>query len=48
MAEREFQSQLIKIGFEPLVGLGPDKSDQLFREEAVRWVPIIKSIGATN
>jgi tripartite-type tricarboxylate transporter receptor subunit TctC len=48
MAEREFQSQLIKIGFEPLVGLGPDKSDQLFREEAVRWVPIIKSIGTAN
>jgi tripartite-type tricarboxylate transporter receptor subunit TctC len=48
MAEKEFQSQLIKTGFEPLVGLGPEASEQLFRQEATRWVPIIKSIGATN
>jgi tripartite-type tricarboxylate transporter receptor subunit TctC len=48
MGEKEFQNQLIQIGFEPLVGMSPEKSEHLFREETARWVPIIKSVGATN
>lgn len=47
MAEKDFQFQPINIGFERLSVSGPI-SEQLFRQEAVRWVPIIKSIGTTN
>jgi tripartite-type tricarboxylate transporter receptor subunit TctC len=48
MADKEFQSRLVQIGFEPLVGMSPDKSEQLFRDETARWIPIIKAVGATN
>ena len=46
MADQAFQKELIRIGFEPLVGYGPEKSEQLFREESARWVPIIRAIGS--
>lgn len=48
LTDKEFQSRLVQIGFEPLVGMTPEKSQQLFRDESARWVPIIKAIGATN
>jgi tripartite-type tricarboxylate transporter receptor subunit TctC len=48
MADKEFQSRLVQIGFEPLVGITPEKSEQLFRDETARWIPIIKAVGATN
>jgi hypothetical protein len=26
----------------------PESSERLFRDEAARWVPIIKAVGAAN
>jgi tripartite-type tricarboxylate transporter receptor subunit TctC len=48
MADKQFQARLVQIGFEPLTGMTPDSSERLFRDEAARWVPIIKAVGATN
>jgi tripartite-type tricarboxylate transporter receptor subunit TctC len=48
MSDKEFQKQLVNIGFEPLVGMTPESSEKLFRQEADRWVPIIKTIGPAN
>jgi tripartite-type tricarboxylate transporter receptor subunit TctC len=48
MSDKEFQKQLVNIGFEPLVGMTPESSEKLFRQEADRWVPIIKTLGPAN
>jgi tripartite-type tricarboxylate transporter receptor subunit TctC len=48
LSDKEFQKQLVNIGFEPLVGMTPETSEKLFRQEADRWVPIIKTIGPAN
>ena len=48
LSDKEFQKQLVNIGFEPLVGMTPESSEKLFRQEADRWVPIIKTIGPAN
>ena len=48
MADKQFQARLVQIGFEPLTGMTPESSERLFRDEAARWVPIIKAVGATN
>ena len=48
MADQEFQQQLMRLGFEPLVGYGPEESERLFREQTARWVPIIRAVGPIN
>jgi tripartite-type tricarboxylate transporter receptor subunit TctC len=48
LADKEFQSRLVQIGFEPLVAMGPEKSQQLFHDEASRWAPIIKAVRTVN
>jgi len=43
MAEEAFQNELVRIGFEPMIGLGGEKAAAVFHDELVRWTPIIKA-----
>jgi tripartite-type tricarboxylate transporter receptor subunit TctC len=45
MADAQFQSELIRIGFEPVVDVGPDRAAGVFQDELVRWTPILKTLG---
>ena len=45
MADEAFQNELVRVGFEPMVGVGGDKAAQVFQDELVRWTPIIKAGG---
>jgi tripartite-type tricarboxylate transporter receptor subunit TctC len=42
MAEPQFQGELLRLGFEPVRGVGPDKAAGVFQEELARWTPILK------
>ena len=44
MVEEPFQKELLKLGFEPLIGIGPDKAAGVFQDELVRWTPILKTV----
>jgi tripartite-type tricarboxylate transporter receptor subunit TctC len=46
MADEEFQSRLVGIGFEPMLGLGPAQAEQQFKDETARWLPIVRATGA--
>ncbi len=43
MTDEAFQSELVRVGFEPMVGVGGDQAAQVFQDELVRWTPIIKA-----
>ena len=45
MADEDFQKQLLNLGFEPVRGVGGDKATEVFKDELVRWTPILKSGG---
>jgi tripartite-type tricarboxylate transporter receptor subunit TctC len=45
MADEAFQTKLVGIGFEPMLGLGPARAEQQFKDETVRWLPIVKANG---
>jgi tripartite-type tricarboxylate transporter receptor subunit TctC len=45
MADQAFREKLVDIGFEPMTGLGPAQSEQQFKDETVRWLPIVKANG---
>ena len=45
MADNEFRKRLSDAGYEPMLGLGPDKAKRYIAEESVRWAPITKAIG---
>jgi tripartite-type tricarboxylate transporter receptor subunit TctC len=45
MADERFQKELLRIGFEPLLGVGPDQAAAVFQDELVRWTPILKTVG---
>jgi tripartite-type tricarboxylate transporter receptor subunit TctC len=45
MADEDFQKQLLKLGFEPVRGVGGEKATEVFRDELVRWTPILKAGG---
>ena len=45
MADEEFQKQLLNLGFEPVRGVGGAKATEVFKDELVRWTPILKSGG---
>ena len=32
------------MGFEPMLGYGPDRSDQYLREEFAKWNPVVQKI----
>ena len=41
----EFQKRLIESGFEPMLGLGPDRAARYLSEEIARWAPLVQAIG---
>ena len=45
MADEQFQQELLRLGFEPLPGVGPDQAAAVFQDELVRWTPILKTVG---
>jgi len=45
MADEDFQKQLLNLGFEPVRGVGGEKATEVFKDELVRWTPILKAGG---
>jgi len=43
MADPQFQTELLRLGFEPVLDVGPDKAAGVFQEERARWAPILKT-----
>ena len=46
MADEQFQNELLRLGFEPVRGAGPEKAAQIFQGELKRWTPMLKAGGA--
>jgi tripartite-type tricarboxylate transporter receptor subunit TctC len=44
MADEAFQNELLRLGFEPVRGVGPDQAAGVFQDELVRWTPILKTV----
>jgi tripartite-type tricarboxylate transporter receptor subunit TctC len=44
MSDAAFQAELVRLGFEPVLGIGPDKAGGVFRDELARWTPILKTM----
>jgi tripartite-type tricarboxylate transporter receptor subunit TctC len=44
MMEESLQRELLKLGFEPVLGVGGDKAAALFREEFDLWRSIVKTV----
>jgi tripartite-type tricarboxylate transporter receptor subunit TctC len=44
MADEAFQRELLRVGFEPVLDVGPDKAAGVFQDELVRWTPILKAV----
>ena len=45
LADGDFQSELVRLGFEPVRGVGPDTAAGVFQDELARWTPILKAVG---
>src|SRR5262249_44548906 len=45
LADGEFQTELVRLGFEPVRDVGPDKAAGVFQDERVRWTLILKAVG---
>lgn len=45
VADKAFQERLSKSGFDPLIGLDPEKSRAYARSENTRWEAIVKAAG---
>ena len=45
LADAAFQQELLRLGFEPVLDVGPDKAAGVFQDELVRWTPILKTVG---
>jgi tripartite-type tricarboxylate transporter receptor subunit TctC len=43
-ADKAFQAKLIDSGFEPMLGFGPERSDQYLREEFAKWSPVVQKV----
>ena len=43
MGDASFQSELVRVGFEPMMGIGGEQAAAVFQDELVRWTPIIKA-----
>src|SRR5215468_8009200 len=43
-ADKSFQAKLIDSGFEPMLGFGPERSDQYLREEFAKWSPVVQKV----
>jgi tripartite-type tricarboxylate transporter receptor subunit TctC len=44
LADEKFQQELLTLGFEPMLGVGPDKAAGIFADERGRWTPIVRSM----
>jgi tripartite-type tricarboxylate transporter receptor subunit TctC len=44
LADESFQNELLRLGFEPVRDVGPDKAAGVFQDELVRWTPILKTV----
>ncbi len=44
MADEQFQQELLRLGFEPVREVGPDKAAGVFQDELARWTPILKTV----
>jgi tripartite-type tricarboxylate transporter receptor subunit TctC len=44
LADAAFQNELLTLGFEPVLDVGPDKAAAVFQDELVRWTPILKTV----
>ena len=47
-ADKAFQKKLLDSGFEPLLGLGPEKADAYLKAEFARWSPVVQRLGTQN
>jgi tripartite-type tricarboxylate transporter receptor subunit TctC len=45
MADPDVQAKLIKAGFEPVLGMGPEDTAKFVQDELVRWTPLLKVSG---
>jgi tripartite-type tricarboxylate transporter receptor subunit TctC len=45
MADKDVQAKLIKAGFEPVSGMGPEETAKFVHDELVRWTPLLKVSG---
>jgi tripartite-type tricarboxylate transporter receptor subunit TctC len=43
LADETFQQELLRLGFEPVRDVGPDRAAGVFEDELVRWTPILKA-----
>jgi len=43
-ADKAFQKQLVESGFEPMLGYGPERSDQYLKDEFAKWNPIVQKV----
>jgi len=43
-ADKSFQAKLVESGFEPMLGYGPERSDQYLREEFAKWGPVVQKV----
>jgi len=43
-ADKAFQVKLIEQGFEPMLGYGPERSDQYMRDEFAKWGPVVQKV----
>ncbi len=43
LREDDFQSKLRAMGYEAVLGSGPDRSDAFIRNEQKRWTPIVRA-----
>jgi len=48
MADEDFQKQLLNLGFEPVRGIGGERATEVFKDELVRWTPILKAGGVKS
>lgn len=46
VADAAFQAELVRLGFEPVGGIGPDKAAGVFRDELAHWAPVLKTVDA--
>jgi tripartite-type tricarboxylate transporter receptor subunit TctC len=43
-SDPDFRKRLIDSGFEPMLGMGPDKAKRYLAQELARWTPIVQDV----
>ena len=46
LRDQDVQARLMQLGYEPILGQGPEQADRFIRDEQARWTPIIRASGA--